>query len=101
MRARAMVKRYYLRQYFNASYAEQMGEVHQDHDLTWVTFFADMPYYLMFHEVLSHGWVSWIEHAAWIKETYWCFWVLGLKPGMVMIGPNTYHESAKELACDL
>ncbi|KAF8532028.1 kinase-like domain-containing protein [Gautieria morchelliformis] len=101
IRARAMIKRYYLRQCFSASYVEQMAEMHQDHNLARATLFADAPYYLKFHEVLSGSWMGWIKHEAWIKETYWRLLVLGPKPGAVVIGPNTYRGSAKELVCDL
>ena len=101
IRAGAMVKRYYLRQYFGASYAEQIAEMHQDCDLARATLFADAPYYIKFHEVLTRGWIGWIEHEAWIKETYWRLRALGPKPGVVVVGPNTYRGSAEELACDL
>ncbi|KAF8506260.1 hypothetical protein JB92DRAFT_2963088 [Gautieria morchelliformis] len=101
IRARAMIKRYYLRQCFSASYAEQMAEMHQDHNLARATLFADAPYYLKFHEVLTGRWMGWIIHESWIKETYWRLRVLDPMPGVVVIGPNTYRGSAQELACDL
>lgn len=99
--ASAMVKRYYLRQSFGVSFAERIAEMYNDCDLARAMLFADAAYYLKFHEVMTRGWVGWVEHASWIKETYWRLHLMGTKPGMLLVGPNTYHGCAEEVACDL
>lgn len=101
VRGAAMVRRYYLRQHYGASYAKHVAEMLGDHDLAHATLFADAPYYLKFHEVLCGGWKSWIEHENWIRETYWRLRLLNPKDGALLVGPNTYSETVVPLVCDL
>ena len=100
---KAMVRRYYLRQYFGACYADSVRNLYQDRDLARATLFADAPYYLKFHEVITSGWTGWVRHASWINETYWRLRVMhkeGLGHGLI-IGPNIYHHPVDAPVCNL
>ena len=106
VRARAMVRRYYLRQYFGACFAECLAgnsdvDGLADRELARGTLFLDAPYYLKFHEVICGGWTKWIEHQDWIKETYWRIRLVNPRDGMLIIGPNVYRGSVEPLCRDL
>lgn len=103
-RVSAMVRRFYLRTYFSACYAEQLHLLHGDADLAHATLFENAPYYLKFHETVCGGWTSWVEHADWIRETYWRLRALtgqGTGEESLIIGPNVYRGSVKPVVCDL
>ncbi|TDL17772.1 hypothetical protein BD410DRAFT_536124 [Rickenella mellea] len=100
-RAQAMVKRYFLRQYFSSCYAQSIFTIHGDKDLARARLFADAPYYLKFHEVLTDGWECWPVYDTWIKETYSRLQLLGHRKDDIIIGPNTYAKSTRSRFCDL
>ncbi|KNZ76278.1 hypothetical protein J132_10952 [Termitomyces sp. J132] len=103
-RLRGKIRRFYLRTYFSACYAEQLHALHGVVDLACATMFKDAPYYLKFHEVIRGGWKSWARHETWIRETYWRLRMSGHgNKGLeeVIIGPNVYRESVEGPLCDL
>jgi len=103
-RVRTMVRRFYLRTHFSACYAEQLHRLHGDTDLSRATLFADAPYYLKFHETICGGWTNWVEHASWIRETYWRLRAIaGQKTDKdsLIIGPNVYRGSIEPAILDL
>ncbi|GJJ09050.1 hypothetical protein Clacol_003272 [Clathrus columnatus] len=103
-RVSAMVRRFYLRTYFSACYAEQIHLLQKDASLYHATLFADAPYYLKFHETICGGWTSWVEHASWIRETYWRLRTLpgqGAGEESLVIGPNVYRGSIVPVVRDL
>jgi len=103
-RVNATIRRFYLRTYFSACYAEYMVLLHGDADLAHATLFAHAPYYLKFHETMCGGWTSWVEHASWIRETYWRLRTLaGQKTGerSLIVGPNVYRASLEPAVRDL
>lgn len=103
--AQAMVRRFYLRAYFSACFAEQLNLVHGDSNLAHATIFADAPYYLKFHEMVCNGWISWVEHASWIRETYWRLRLSssgsGTESDALVIGPNVYRNAVEAAVRDL
>ncbi|KAH0579365.1 hypothetical protein H2248_003504 [Termitomyces sp. 'cryptogamus'] len=101
---RGKIRRFYLRAYFSACYAEQLHALHGIVDLACLTIFKDAPYYLKFHEVIGGGWKTWVEHETWIRETYWRLRMAGHgNKGSedVVTGPNVYRESVEGPLCDL
>ncbi|CAL1715315.1 unnamed protein product [Somion occarium] len=105
IRAHEMVRRFYLRTYFSACYAEELHRKHGDTDLAHATLFADAPYYLKFHETVCGGRTNWVEHASWIRETYWRLRIagqgMGRESGTLIVGPNIYRESVEPAVRDL
>lgn len=103
-RVRTMVRRFYLRTHFSACYAEQLHLLHGDADLSRATLFLDAPYYLKFHETICGGWTSWVEHASWIRETYWRLRTVvdqTTSKESLIIGPNVYRGNVEPAVRDL
>lgn len=71
IRASMMIRRYYLRQHFSACFAQENHDRYGDYNLGRAMLFTHAPYYLKFHEVITGGWICWVDHAEWIRETYW------------------------------
>jgi hypothetical protein len=90
-----MVRRFYLRGYFNACFREHichMVGLRKGFPLTRL--FDDAAFYLKLHEVLDGGWLMWVRHADWIRETYHRLQHLGGSlDGAVVVGPNVYLAS--------
>jgi len=103
-RVRTMVRRFYLRTHFSVCHAEQLHLLHGDTDLSRARLFADAPYYLKFHETICGGWTNWVEHASWIRETYWRLRAIaGQKTNKesLIIGPNVYRGLIEPAVHDL
>lgn len=98
IRGRTMIKRYYLRSFFDVQVGKHMTKVYgkrdKDHQ-TRAMLFQYSPLYLKFHEVMSDGWKEWIRHAEWIDETFERIRALGPVEGAVVVGPDVYLESVQ------
>ncbi len=94
VRGTAMIRRFYLRGYFDAWFRERaldLGGI--ERTFPAATLFDEASFYLKFHEVLTGGWVSWVRHADWIRETFRRVQQLGPKEGAIVVGPNVYLAS--------
>ncbi|KAG2159573.1 kinase-like domain-containing protein [Suillus bovinus] len=103
IRASAMIKRYYLRQHFGLYFAQENHDRCGDYNLGRAMLFAHAPYYLKFHEIITGGWTSFVDHAEWIRETYWRLNAVkqdGQSTGLI-IGPNVYRSSMEKSVFDL
>lgn len=103
IRASAMIKRYYLRQHFGVCFAQENHDRYGDYNLGRAMLFAHAPYYLKFHEIITSGWTSLVDHAEWIRETYWRLNAVkqdGRSAGLI-IGPNVYRSSMQKSVFDL
>ncbi|KAJ8579854.1 hypothetical protein M405DRAFT_835299 [Rhizopogon salebrosus TDB-379] len=103
IRGSAMIKQYYLRQHFGVCYAQENHDRYGDYNLGRAMLFAHAPYYLKFHEILKSGWAGWVNHAMWIRETYWRINAgkQDLRGPALIVGPNVYRSSMETLVCDL
>lgn len=103
IRASAMVKRYYLRQYFGVCFAQENHDRYGDYDLGRAMLFAHAPYYLKFHEIVTGGWTSLVDHAEWIRETYWRLNAVKQdgRSTALIVGPNVYRSSVEKSVFDL
>ena len=100
IRASAMIKRYYLRQHFGVCFAQENHDRYNDYNLGRAMLFAHAPYYLKFHEIITGGWTSLVDHAEWVRETYWRLNAVkqdGNSAGLI-IGPNVYRSSTQNLS---
>lgn len=103
VRASAMIKRYYLRQHFSACFAQENHDRYSDDDLCRAMLFAHAPYYLKFHEIMTGGWTSLVDHAEWIRETYWRLSAVKQdgRSAALIVGPNVYRSSMEKSVFDL
>lgn len=103
IRASAMIKRYYLRQYFGVYFAQEYHDRYGDYDLGRAMLFANASYYLKFHEIVTGGWTSMVEHGEWIRETYWRLNAVKQdgRSTALIIGPNVYRGSVEKSVFDL
>ncbi|KAJ8582023.1 hypothetical protein M405DRAFT_846684, partial [Rhizopogon salebrosus TDB-379] len=97
VRANAMMKRYYLRQYFGACFAQENHSRYGDYNPARAMLFAHAPCYLKFHETIQGNWVVWALHSEWIRETYWRVNAgkQELRCPVLIVGPNVYRNSMK------
>ena len=98
-----MIKQYYLRQHFGACYAQENHDRYGDYNLGRAMLFAHAQYYLKFHEIMKHGWIAWVIHAKWIRETYWRINAgkQDLRGPALIVGPNVYRSSMETSVFDL
>lgn len=103
IRASAMIKRYYLRQHFGVCFAQENYDRYGDCDLGRAMLFAHAPYHLKFHEIVTGGWTSLVDHAEWIRETYWRLHALKKdgRSAALIVGPNVYRSSVEKSVLDL
>jgi hypothetical protein len=103
IRGSAMIKQYYLRQHFGACFAQENHDRYGDYNLGRAMLFAHAQYYLKFHEIMKHGWVAWVSHAKWIRETYWRINAgkQDLRDPALIVGPNVYRSSMETSVFDL
>jgi hypothetical protein len=103
VRANAMMKRYYLRQYFGACFAQENHSRYGDYNPARAMLFAHAPYYLKFHETIQGNWAIWALHSEWIRETYWRVNAgkHELRGPVLIVGPNVYRSSMETSVCDL
>ncbi|KIK47317.1 hypothetical protein CY34DRAFT_9038 [Suillus luteus UH-Slu-Lm8-n1] len=103
IRASAMIKRYYLRQHFGVCFAQENHDRYGDCDLGRAMLFAHAPYYLKFHEIVTGGWTALVDHAEWIRETYWRLHALKKdgRSAALIVGPNVYRSSVEKSVLDL
>jgi hypothetical protein len=103
IRASAMIKRYYLRQHFAVCFAQENHDRYGDYNLGRAMLFAHAPYYLKFHEIITGGWASFIDHAEWIRETYWRLNAVKQdgRSAALIVGPNVYRTSMEKSVFDL
>lgn len=93
-RESAMVRRFYLRGYFNACFTQHISHlVGLRKGFALTRLFDDATFYLKLHELLEGGWIVWVRHAEWVKETYHRIQHLGLLDGAIVVGPNVYLAS--------
>ncbi|KAG0696244.1 hypothetical protein DFH29DRAFT_211752 [Suillus ampliporus] len=103
IRGSAMIRRYYLRQHFGACFAQENHERYGDYDIGRALLFTHAPYYLKFHEIITGGWIAWVDHAEWIRETYWRLKAVkqGTRDHALIVGPNVYRSSMEKSVIDL
>lgn len=103
IRASAMIKRYYLRQHFGVCFAQENHDRCGDYNLGRAMLFAHAPYYLKFHEIITGGWTSLVDHAEWIRETYWRLNAVkqDARSPALIVGPNVYRSSMEKSVFDL
>ncbi|KAG1885749.1 hypothetical protein F4604DRAFT_121533 [Suillus subluteus] len=97
-----MIKRYYLRQHFGVCFAQENHDRYGDYNLGRAMLFAHAPYYLKFHEIITGGWTSLVDHAEWIRETYWRLNAVEQdgRSAAFIIGPNVYRSSTEKPVFD-
>ncbi|OJA21419.1 hypothetical protein AZE42_10341 [Rhizopogon vesiculosus] len=103
IRASVMIKRYYLRQYFGACFTQENHEKYGDYNPSRAMLFAHAPYYHKFHEAITGGWTAWVDHAEWIRETYWRLNAMNQdsRGSVLIVGPNVYRNNMEKSVCDL
>lgn len=103
LRVHREVGRFYLRSYHRICFARAMYDLHDDSDVLRTSVFADAPYHLKFHEVLSGSYGEWFARAPWIKETFAraASGRMGRGSGKVVVGPNVYAGSAEQWRNDV
>lgn len=96
VRGMATIRRFYLRGWFDSWFlarALDLGTIERTFPVA--SLFDEATFYLKFHEVLTGGWVSWVRHSAWIRETFRRVQRFGARGGAIVVGPNVYMASVR------
>ncbi|KAG2112100.1 hypothetical protein DEU56DRAFT_842939 [Suillus clintonianus] len=90
-------------QHFGVCFAQENHDRYGDYNTGRAMLFAHAPYYLKFHEIITGGWTAWVDHAEWVRETYWR--VNAVKQNgrgdALIVGPNVYRNSMEKSVIDL